>query len=93
MKFLAIEYELIQTDWSKQEKLLEEEARTVLDLMHKGIIKEIYFNENKNAVVILECENKKKASEALNQLPLVQNELIMFSIMELNNYTGFKRLL
>lgn len=92
MKFLAIEVE--NTGLKNEDFLphLRNESLKVLELYEKGIIREIYFNENHCAVIILECQDKAYAVKILNELPLVSNKLITFKLIELNPYTGFSRL-
>ena len=93
MKILAIEKELRPVDWQNEANALTEEAKSVYELMLSGFLREIYFTENKNAVLILECENKEIAEQLLQELPLVQKQLIGFELMELNPYTGLSRLI
>jgi hypothetical protein len=92
MKFLAIEVE--NTGLKNEDFLphLRNESLKVLELYEKGIIREIYFDQNHCAVIILECQSKADAEKILNELPLVSNELITFKLSELNPYTGFSRL-
>ncbi|HZW40102.1 MAG TPA: hypothetical protein VFF33_12460 [Ignavibacteriaceae bacterium] len=92
MKFLAIEKEIKKVDWGKEKEILEEEARGVYKLYSEGYIREIYFNEFHNAVIILESENLTKANDLLATLPLVKNKLITFEVMKLNPYTGWERM-
>ena len=93
MKFLALEIELQSIEENAKPLLLKEEARTVLELKNSGIIKEIYFNEEHCAVIILECESIESAKNVLNKLPLVSKGYITFNFMQLNPYTGFERLI
>ena len=93
MKILAIESQAAEVQSNAYEPYLKEEALKVWELYKKGIIREIYFREEwKGAVIILECENYGKASEWLNLLPLVKNNLIKFEIIPLIPYPGFERL-
>lgn len=92
MKFLAIETELKKVDSENESSLLKEEAEKVLTLSKDGIIKEIYFNEDNCAVIILECDSLESATKHLNKLPLIKNGFIKFTIMYLKPYTGFDRL-
>lgn len=92
MKILAIENEIKIIEPELKSDLLKEEAAIVKKFMIDGIIKEIYFNEENCAVILLECNSKDRAIEILNQLPLVKKSYISFTIMLLNPYTGFKRL-
>ena len=93
MKILAIENELQHVDWENESQTLIEEAKSVYKMMLSGYLREIYFSENKNAVLVLECENKIAAKQLLDKLPLVKKGLIDFEIMELQPYTGFTRLM
>ena len=93
MKFLAIEKELKLIDGNNKSVILAEEARAVFELYKKGIIREIYFNENNCAVIILECESLEDSKEFLNLLPLVTKQYISFEIMKLNPYTGLESLM
>ncbi len=92
MKILAISKDSAVIDWSAWQKLLEKEARTVYELQIKGYIREIYFTESRNAVLILEAESLKKAKELILTLPLVKEGLIDFDLSELNPYDGFSRI-
>ncbi|MBE0551600.1 MAG: hypothetical protein IH619_04395 [Ignavibacterium sp.] len=92
MKVLAIETELKSIEEDTKSSLLKEEVQVVLALYNKGFIKEIYFNEEHCAVIILECESIKSAKDALSKLPLVSKGYISFKVMGLNPYTGFERL-
>lgn len=92
MKILAIEKEINQVAESDYRPFLEDEAKKVWELQQEGMIREIYFNDNHCAVLILEADNKAYARLIINQLPLVQNKLIDFELMELTAYSGFARL-
>jgi hypothetical protein len=56
-------------------------------------LREIYFNENKCAVLIIECESLEKAKEQLHTLPLLVGGFIQFDLMELKPYLGFDRII
>jgi hypothetical protein len=58
-----------------------------------GTLREIYFSENQEAVLILECADKIVARQILDTLPLVKRGIIDFEIIELHPYTGFTRLM
>ena len=92
MKYLAAEKEIEGSDWFNSEVILKEEAKTALKLFEQGLIREMYFDEENCAVLILECQSKAAAEQMLAQLPLVKAEMIKFEIRELKPYTGFSRL-
>lgn len=92
MKILAIEKENVGLTSNDFKPFLEAEARHVWELNQKGIIREIYFTDEHNAILILECENLQEAETLVEDFPLVKNGLITFDLMALNPYTGFSRL-
>ncbi|MBN2598492.1 hypothetical protein [Labilibaculum sp.] len=93
MKILAIEKEFKDVDWSNKSYILEQEAHHVHQLYISEYLREIYFNEHNNAVLIMECKSLEHAKEILDELPLVKEKLIKFKIMQLNAYTGYKRII
>lgn len=93
MKILAIEKELKVVNWGNEAPTLLEEARSVYDMMLAGHLREIYFSDNRNAVLILECEDKMAAKQLLDKLPLVEKQMIDFELVELRPYTGLTRLM
>ena len=93
MKILAIENEIEGVDWNNLEDLLKDEAQHVYHLYLSGSIREIYFTENKNAILVMETEDKKAAIKLLDTLPLVKSGKIKFEVMELRPYTGFERIM
>ncbi len=92
MKILAIEREIKGVSWENSSELLREEAKHVYQLYLADILREIYFNEKKCAILVLETQDMKSAKEVLDNLPLVKSGMIEFEIMELRPYTGFDRL-
>ena len=93
MKFLAIEREIPNINWENSEKILADEAREVYTLYLSGSLREIYFNESHNAVLMLECESKNQVLQLLESLPLVRSKMIEFEVIELLPYTGFQRIM
>jgi hypothetical protein len=93
MKILAIENEIEGVEWATLQDLLQDEARHVYNLYLSGSLREIYFTENKNAILIMETEDKKAAIKLLDTLPLVKSGKIKFEVMELRPYTGYERIM
>jgi hypothetical protein len=94
VKILAIEKTTGELDWTKISKeLLADEAHEVYRMYLANQLREHYFNEQKCAILVLECESKAQAEELLAKLPLVKNELIAFEIMELCPYSGYDRII
>lgn len=93
MKILAIETEITKLNVATQAEILRKEAEAVFHLQQNDILREIYFDENYCAVLILECSGKSEAEKILSALPLVKHGAIDFQILELQPYTGFSRLI
>jgi len=93
MKILLIEKEISGIKPGNFRTHLEDEARHVWSLYKSDVIREIYFTNEHNAVIIMEADSKEKVSEIVKKFPLVKNGLITFDIYELNNYDGFERLM
>ena len=93
MKILAIETELKKLSANSDKEILKAEAHAVLELQQKDVLREIYFDENHCAVLMLKCSDKTGVEKILSELPLVKNGYIQFDIKELHPYTGFSRLI
>ena len=94
MKILALEKEVSGiADDQFTPPLLKEEAMRAWDLHQTGIIRELYFRQDRNeAVFILECKDVEEARSVLATLPLVKSGLITFEIIPLIPYDGIARL-
>jgi hypothetical protein len=92
MKILALEKQIKTVNWENEQETLIEETKSVYNLFLRGHLREIYFTESHNAVLILECENKDIAVDLLGELPLVKNKIVEFELIELKPYTGLSRL-
>ena len=93
MKILALEKEVEGVSWINRNELLLFEAEQIYNLYLSDIVREIYFTQNKNAVIVLDVKDKNEAIEILDSLPLVKSGMIKFEILELRPYTGFDRLM
>ena len=92
MKFLAISKEVPPVDWSAMENILKNEAGILYQLYTDDLVREFYFTGQGEAVLVLECASLEAVHKVLLQLPLVQQGMILFDVMELRPYTGFSRL-
>ena len=93
MKILAIEKEVPGVADREFKPHLKEEAARVWELYQAGLIRELYFRQDqRSAVLVLECPNVEEARELLNSLPLVKEGLIDFDVIPLAPYPGFSRL-
>ncbi len=93
MRIIAIEKEAPGLTARDFVPYLRDEARSGWELYKKGIIREMYFRDDKpEAVLILECNDLKSAEEHLATLPLVEKGLISFELIPLKPYHGYERL-
>jgi muconolactone delta-isomerase len=94
MKILAMEKEIVGvTDDQFTPALLQQEAKRAWELYQKGVIRELYFRQDKpEAILILECKDLNEASSMIDTLPLVKYGLISFELVPLIPYPGFARL-
>ncbi|MFZ4523152.1 MAG: hypothetical protein ACOYNC_15685 [Bacteroidales bacterium] len=92
MKILAIEKNVRKIDPENETTILSEEAIFLYELFHDEIVREFYFNENHEAILVLEYTSIAACEELLHELPLVKREFTRFQLMELRPYTGFERI-
>ncbi|HVN79286.1 MAG TPA: superoxide dismutase [Terriglobia bacterium] len=93
MKILALEREIPGITEAQIHPHLKPEAARAWELYQAGIIRELYFDQDRhNAVLILECSDIDDARQALDTLPLVKAGLIAFDVTPLVAYSGFSRL-
>ncbi|CAF4659505.1 unnamed protein product [Rotaria sp. Silwood1] len=75
MKILAIEKEIKGVEWDSVENLLKDEAQAVYHLYLSNSLREIYFTENRSAVLVMETVDKNAAIKVLDTLPLTRNKI------------------
>ena len=92
MKILAISREIPPVDWDSLEEVLRDEAVLLHQLYLDDHVREHYFTDQGEAVLILESGSPEEALDILNQLPLVKGGYIRFDVTELRPYSGFARL-
>jgi muconolactone delta-isomerase len=94
MKILALEKEVPGIkDEQFTPAILKTEAGRAWELHQAGIIRELYFRQDRQeAVLVLECKDTEEAKSVLATLPLVKAGLIAFDVIPLAAYPGFSRL-
>lgn len=93
MKILSISKDNPDSSNEDFKPNLKAEAAHVYGLYQSGVLREIYFEQNgPAAVLVLECPGASDAREVLANLPLVRAGLIAFDVIPLVPYTGFARL-
>lgn len=93
MKILAIQKEAPGISKRDIVPHLRDEAKEGWELYKKGVIREMYFRDDKpETILMLECEDLDEANRELATLPLVQKGLISFELIPLRAYHGYERL-
>jgi len=93
MKILALEQDVPGVPGEAFGPLLKAEALRVWELHQAGVLREIYFRQDRSAaVLVLECAGVEQAREVLATLPLVKAGLITFDLIPLVPYPGLARL-
>lgn len=94
MQFLALEEEArVATAAAFTPALLHLEAQRVWQLHQEGVLRELYFRDDRHsAVLMLEAPTPAEAQAQLATLPLVAAGLIRFELIPLRPYPGFARL-
>ena len=93
MTILALETEVAGVPDEAFIPHLKAEAARVWELSQTGVVRELYFRQDRDAaVLVLECEDVKEANAVLGTLPLVREGLIAFELVPLVPYPGFSRL-
>ena len=94
MKILALEKEISGVAPATfTPELLKKEAARVWELQQSGLLREIYFRQDRSdAVLLLECADAAEAERTLATLPLVSAGLIAFEVIPLKPYPGLGRL-
>jgi len=93
MQFLISTYDNGDIDWSLYDHALKSEAQYVWNLYKHGILKNIWFTEKKDAVLIVETSTQDEAVSIINNLPLVKAGLLKYLINSLLPYTGYDRIM
>ena len=91
MKILAVEKNIHRIDPEKERSILSEEAIGLYELYHDEIVRELYFNENHEVILVMEYTSVAACEELLHELPLVKMGFTRFDLMEMRPYTGFER--
>jgi hypothetical protein len=93
MKILALEKDVPGVRGEKFHPHLKAEAARVWELYQAGVLREIYFRQDRtSAVLVMECADVAEARGILATLPLVREGLIDFEIIPLVPYPGLSRL-
>jgi len=92
MQYLVITHDRTEVDWAAKGPVLADEARAVCGLLASGKLRNIWFTEDQDAVLLFEEQSAEAVGAIMDNLPLVKELLIEYRIIGLTAYTGFTRL-
>jgi muconolactone delta-isomerase len=93
VRIIALEHERAHEGGPEYASILKDEARAVWNLAQAGVVREIYFRQDRpQAVIVLEAESVEAAQDILARLPLAKAGLIEFEVIGLQPYPGYARL-
>jgi hypothetical protein len=91
MKILCLDRPLPGVTIERYQPHLENEARHSWESYKRGVIRDIYFRQDRPGVaILLECESTDAAKEALAEFPLVKAGLIEFEIVPLGPFANWE---
>lgn len=93
MQYLVQTSDAPGVEWNEQAVALRAEAERAYGLWKNGTIRQLWFTEAGDAVLLLECGSKAHAKRVLSTLPLIKQRLLTYTLTELRVYTGFDRLI
>lgn len=72
---------------------MAEEATTAWDLYRSGVVREMYFRQDRGGVVlVLECAGVPEARAVIDSLPLVKRGLVDFDLIPLGYFMPLEAL-
>lgn len=93
MKFLCLDRPAPGATLEKYQPHLEREVRHTWDAYKRGIVRDIYFRQDRPGVAIfLECESADAARRTLAEFPLVRAGLLDFEVIPLGPFVNWELL-
>lgn len=93
MKFLCLDIPQPDASMEKYQPHMLDEARHCWQLYKSGIVRDIYFRQDRPGVaVIAEAESIEAAKKALGEFPLAQAGLIDWDVIPLGPFTNWELL-
>jgi len=93
MKLLCLDVPLPGASPDAYQPHLLDEVRYAWQLLKRGIVRDIYFRQDRPGVAIIaECESIESAREALCEFPLAKAGLIDWDITPLGAFLGWEAL-
>ena len=93
MKMLCLDRPFPGATFEKYQPYLQDEARQVWQAYKNGIVREIYFRQDRPGVaIILECATVDEAKKAFAGFPLMKAGLLEFDIIPLGPFVNWEML-
>ncbi|MBW9107452.1 superoxide dismutase [Paraburkholderia phenoliruptrix] len=93
MKLLCLDVPLPGATMEKYAPHMADEARHAWQMYKGGIIRDIYFRQDRPGVAIIaEAESVEAAKAALDEFPLAQAGLIGWEVIPLGPFTNWETL-
>jgi hypothetical protein len=93
MKLLCLDVPQPGASLEKYQPHMQEEARHAWHLYKGGIVREIYFRQDRPGVaIIVECESVDDARTALREFPLAKAGLIDWDVIPLGPFLNWESL-
>jgi hypothetical protein len=93
MKILALDRPRPDATLEKYQPHLRDEVRHTWESYRKGVIRDIYFRQDRPGVaIVLECDDTAEARNVLATFPLVKAGLIDFEVIPLGPFTNWELL-
>ncbi|WP_055324603.1 hypothetical protein [Ralstonia solanacearum] len=93
MKLLCFDIPLPGASPESYRPHLQDEARHSWQLYKRGIVRDIYFRQDRPGVAIIaECDSVEAARQALREFPLAKAGLIDWEVIPLGPFLGWEML-
>ena len=91
MRVLALDHPLPGATMEKYQPHLVNEIRHTWQAYKSGLIRDIYFRQDRPGVaILLECSSLEEANKALAEFPLAKAGLLTFESIPLGPFTNWE---
>lgn len=91
MKFLCLDIPQPGASMEKYMPHMQDEARHVWKLYKSGVVRDIYFRQDRPGVAIIaEADSVESARKALGEFPLAKAGLIGWEVIPLGPFTNWE---
>lgn len=83
MQYLVLTSDIVNIDWDRHSDALKMESKHILSLYLKGILRNIWYTEKKDAILLFECDSIEHVNREMKKLPLVSKGLLSMKLSAL----------